>query len=587
MKFKKIFSKVSHKIKHKIPLIGILCLFTIYISAQRSWTQKAFLSSLDQAMVTNNSVNNSQANKKGEVKKINLLYASKLTSRDSLDILIDSVKLEHQGAILTCDSAYLKSGNNTFEAFGNVEMNQGDTLFLYGDYMEYNGNTQLVKVRLNVKMEHLSGNLFTDSLNFDRIKNIGYYMEGGYLVDSLNTLNSLKGYYEPSLSRATFIKDVELENANFFLYSDTLLYNTKTQIADIVSSTKIVSDSGIIYGNRGNYDTKTEDAILLDASKIVNKIGNRILIGDSIVYKKGVNNGEVFGNMFLQDTIQKIILKGDYGIFYGDTDYAFATEKAEMISYADADSLFLHADTLEMIKLPPQRTLKVKERKLQNDSVIHDSIYTNESPMRMNAFHRVRFYKTDLQGVCDSLVYNSSDSLLRMYTNPILWSESKQISGDTIQILLKDSTVDRMFVKGGAFSIEHKGDKYYNQLKARILTMYMQDGKLKRVYGEGNVESMSYPEERDGKLNRVQNFLICSFLNIEMVDGTFDRLKAWPKPTGKATPFGLITPENLYLEYFNWYDYLRPKDKEDIFREVEMKKENERPRITIVEEDEF
>ena len=585
MQLKKTSLKWRTKLKHKIPLICILCLLTIYISAQRSWSQRALLNPFDVALANNYNIDSLTPKKHAEVKKINIRRAAMLDYRDSLNILIDSVQLEHEGAILTCDSAYFNPNKNTFEAFSNVEMNQGDTLFLYGDYMEYNGNTQLVKMRMNVKMEHNSGNLFTDSLNFDRIKNIGYYMEGGNLVDSINILNSLKGYYEPSLSLATFIKDVELINDNFHLYSDTLLYNTKTQIAQIVSSTKIVSDSGIIYGNRGTYDTKTEDAILLDASKVVNTLGNRILIGDSIVYKKGINNGEVFGNMFLQDTIQKVILKGDYGIFYGDTDYAFATLNAEMITYTDTDSLYLHADTLEMIKLPPQRTLKVTSRAINDSVLVYDSIYTNESPMRMNAFHNARFYRTDLQGVCDSLVYNSADSLLRMYKNPVLWSDASQISGDTILILLNDSTVDRMYVKGGAFSIEHKRDKYYNQLKARMLTMYMQDGKLKRVYAEGNVESMTYPEERDGQLNRVQSFLVCSFLNIDLKDGAFDRLKAWPKPTGKATPFSLIAPDKLYLEYFNWYDYLRPKDKEDIFREVEMKTTNERPRITISDDD--
>lgn len=586
----KVASKIKNKIKHKIPLVGILCLLGLYIFVQQAWAQKALLNQVDYYTAnyyyaSNNGIDSVPVAKINEVKKVNVISESRLIRRDSFDILIDNVQLEHQGAVLSCDSAHFKSTKNTFEAFGNVEMNQGDTLFLYGDYMEYNGNTQLVKVRYNVKMEHQSGNLFTDSLNFDRIKNIGYYTEGGYLVDTLNTLNSLKGYYEPSKTLATFIKDVELENPNFILYSDTLLYNTNTQIADIVSSTKIVSDSGIIYGNRGYYNTITEDAILLDASKIINKEGNRTLIGDSIVYKKAPNNGEVFGNMFLQDTIQKIILTGDYGIFYGDTDYAFATKKAQMISYTDTDSLYLHADTLEMIKLPPQRMLEVTSRKINDTITISDSVYTSKSPIRMNAFHHVRFYKKDLQGVCDSLVYNSSDSLLRLYDDPILWSDGRQITGDTIQILLNDSTVDRMYVKGNAYSIEHKVKEYYNQLKSRMLTMYMEDGKLKQVYGEGNVESITYPEERDGSLNRVQNFLICSFLNIDMKDGVFDKLKAWPKPEGKATPFGLIKSEDLYLEYFNWFEYLRPKDKEDIFHHVERKKTNERPRIIFTDED--
>lgn len=563
------------RLKHKIPFIGVLCLVLVYVWNQSVWANQSSMHQMDML-----AVNNQPANDTVQKKLINLKYASEQIIRDSLMILIDSVELEHQGAILYCDSASVSIKANTFEAFGDVEMNQGDSIFLYGDYMRYDANTQLVRVKYNVKLEHLSGILYTDSLDYDRINNVGYYTEGGYLVDSLNTLNSKKGYYEPNKSLATFVENVELENPNFTLFSDTLLYNAKTQIAEIVSYTKIVSDSGIIYGNRGSYNTQTEDAILLDQSKIINNLGSRILLGDSIVYMKGVNNAEVFGNMFLQDTIQKLILKGNYGTFYSESNYAFATDSAQLISYNNADSLYLHADTLEMFKFEPQKILKL-EKRILGDSVVYDSIYTEESPMRFNAFHNVRFYRSNLQGVCDSLVYNSIDSLLRMYRDPVLWSENRQISGDTIQILLNDSTMDRMYVKGNAFSIEQKSDLYYNQLKSRELTMYMLNGKIKRIYAEGNVETITYPEERDGTLNRVQSLLICSFLNIDFNEGAFERLKAWPTPTGKATPFLLLTPENLKLEYFNWYDYLKPADKYDIFRRVKKQKTNERPRIAI------
>lgn len=581
-------------IKHKIPLLGILCFFAVYVAIQKVWADRRLNTDLEHAGLLNylqNEETSSQQNitPPSNKKMIKLLWASQQVKRKGApyDVLIDSVQLEHEGAILYCDSAYWNPNNNSFEAFGDVVMNQGDSVYLYGDYMQYDGNTQIVKVRYNVKLEHLSGTLFTDSLNYDRLDNVGYYLEGGTLIDTVNTLTSLYGNYRPNLNLATFMQEVELDNPDYKLYSDTLIYNTQTRIANIVSQTKIVSDSGTIHGNRGSFNTLTQLAILLDQSTVENKQGYRILRGDSIIYKKGVNNGEVFGHMFLQDTIQKIILRGNRGYYNGETDYAYATDSAELITYAEGDSLFLHADILEMFRFSPREVKKIQQR-LSGDSIIHDTVSVIESAYRMKAYHHVRFYKTDIQGVCDSLVFNSTDSLLRMYKEPILWSDNRQLTGDSILILLNDSTINRMYVLGSAFSVEEKDSIHYNQLKSRELTTYFENGKVKRIFAEGNVETITYPEDKYGKLNRIQNFLICSFLDVNMQDGAFERLKAWPTPSGTTTPFALLTNDMLRLTNFRWYNYVRPTDRTDIFRTVIIKEDDKRPvKVVIPDEDEY
>lgn len=214
-----------------------------------------------------------------------------------------------------CDSAYWYERENIFEAFSNVRMEQGDTIFVYGNYLHYDGNRRLARLRENVRMENPQATLFTDSLNYDRLENISYYFDGGMLVDEENELTSIWGQYSPDSKEALFKENVKLINPDFTLYTETLKYNTETKIADIMGPSVLVSDSGYIYTTRGWYNTETDDCQLLDRSQVIDKDSTQILIGDTIYYNRKNGIAEVYGNMFLQDTIKKVILKGNYGYY--------------------------------------------------------------------------------------------------------------------------------------------------------------------------------------------------------------------------------------------------------------------------------
>ena len=536
------------KNRHKIHRIVILCLFCIYISTH-IWAQKTTNTPQNQKTPTTNSPNITQApnGSKSVPKLIVLKQADTMEKRLGNDdqILINNVILYHDGALMYCDSAYLNEAANKFEAFGTVKVEQGDTLFLYSNYLEYNGNTQLLKARENVRLENKDVTLFTDSLDYDRMLNIGYYFDGGMLVDSLNELTSFWGQYEPNKNLSLFSDSVRLVNPNFTMYTDTLTYNTQTKIANILGETRIESDSATIYSTKGWYNTVTEESLLLDQSRVVNKEGFRILIGDSISYHKKEGYGEVFGNMFLQDTIDKIILKGNYGIYNQLTNYAMATDSAYAISYSEPDSLFLHADTLRL---------------------------TTDSTFRqINAHYGVRFYRTDLQGVCDSLQFNNGDSVLHMYKDPVLWNENNQIFGDTIDIYFNDSTIEMAHIKRFAFSIEKKDSIHFNQLKGRDLKAFFENKEIKHILVEGNAESIFYPEEEGATSMIGMNQTESSYLSIDFKDKKIEKLKLWPKATGKMVPLADMKPDQGKLARFEWFDYLRPKDRDDIFRKVKKK----------------
>lgn len=478
----------------------------------------------------------------------NTLSFDKAVKPDA-QILNGDVCFRHDSSYMYCDSAYFFEQTNSLEAFSNVRMEQGDTLFVYGDYLFYDGNMQVAYLRENVRMENGQVTLFTDSLNYERIPNIGYYFEGGLIVDSLNQLSSFYGQYSPETKLAVFNDSVRLENTDFTLYSDTLHYDTQSKIATILGPSVIVSDSGTIHTSRGWYDTVNNTSLLLDQSQV--ESGEKILIGDSIFYNRDTGMGDVYGNMSLIDTAQHVTLQGEYGYYNEQTGYAFATDSARFLEYSQGDTLFLHADTLQMVTV--------------------DSIYRE-----IKAYYGVRFYRTDMQGVCDSMQFNTRDSVLYMYTEPVLWNEQYQLYGDTIAIYMNDSTIEYAHVIQFAFAAQHVDSSYYNQLKGNDLKAYFEGQAVHQIDVAGNAESIFYPLEKDGAkvgMNETKS----GFLTIWVKDNKLDKLKIWPSPVGTMTPIPDLKPDQKMLKDFYWFDYLRPKNKDDIY-EVVKRKATESPK---------
>lgn len=527
------------KIVNKFFLTGLFCLLTVCVFAQ---TQDS-ISVKQGETLTADTVTTKKT--KVFLEHANTLSFDKEVNADA-QFLQGDVRFRHDSSYMYCDSAYFFETTNSLEAFSNVRMEQGDTLFVYGNYLFYDGNTQIAYLRENVRMENGEVTLFTDSLNYERIPDIGYYFDGGLIVDSLNQLSSFYGQYSPTTKLAIFNDSVRLENENFTLYSDTLHYDTESKIATILGPSIIVSDSGTIHSSRGWYNTETNTSLLLDRSEVYT--GDRVLIGDSISYNRDAGFGEAFGNMCLRDTAQKVALEGQYGYYNERTEYAFATDSARFLEYSQGDTLYLHADTLEMTTL---------------DSTARE----------IKAFHGVRFYRIDMQGVCDSMQFNTRDSILYMYDNPVLWNEQYQLYGDTIEIYMNDSTIDYAHVIQFAFAVQHLDSSYYNQLKGNDLKAYFEGQTVRQIDVVGNAESIYYPLEGDGAkigLNETKS----GFLTIWVKDNKLEKLKIWPTPLGNLTPIPDLKPEQKTLKDFYWFDYLRPKNKDDIYNVVKKKEED-------------
>lgn len=304
--------------------------------------------------------------------KIFLEYADSLyklnNRRDTIErqILKGNVKFRQAGLWMFCDSAYYYPEQNSLDAFSNVRMEQGDTLFVYADKLFYNGDEHLAKLKngpsqSKVILINNDVTLTTDSLDYDMSMELGWYTRWGTIDDKVNTLTSLYGQYSPATKEAEFYRDVVLVNNKdgFTMLTDTLYYSTATHIADIESHTVIQSENDTIVTTLARYYTDTGDADLLSRSMIIHRdsTGNvTTLEGDSIIYDNTTRISRAYmyrdpfkhsSPMVITDTAQKTKLIGGFGIYNDSTREAMATIYPLLMEYSQGDTLFLRADTIK------------------------------------------------------------------------------------------------------------------------------------------------------------------------------------------------------------------------------------------------
>ena len=469
-------------------------------------------------------------------------------------ILRGNVIFRHEEALMYCDSAYFYEKTNSIDAFGHVRFVQGDTLQGFGDKLFYDGNTKLARLRRHVKMIHGRTNenptiLTTDSLNYDRAAGLAYYFHGGQVKDSLNTLTSVRGNYRPKTKQAVFSKEVKLVNPKFILTSDTLLYNTDSKIADLISPTDIIYEKETdITTSRGWYNTSNERSMLLDRS-LIHHVNGRTMTGDTIYYDKRIGFGEVIGNMEMRDSSQHATLYGQYGQMWEENSRGYATDSALMVDWSDQDHYaYIHADTLYTQEMPHPD--------------IADSTYR-----LVQAHYGVRVFRDDMQMTCDSLVYLSSDSTMHLYAKPICWSENQQISADSMVVYIVNGAVEHAVGTGSAICVMQDSTEFFNQMSGKIVTAYLEEGEVKIVDMDGNALTVFYPKEADGGYVGV-NTTASSFIRMYVEEQKIHHMRFTAETTGVLYPIDQIPAGADRLALFFWAEEVRPTDPTDVFRKV-------------------
>lgn len=486
---------------------------------------------------------------------------------EDVKIVKGNVKFRQGGTVMTCDSAYFYAEQDRAECFGNVRIVQGDTLYIYGDRLYYNGIRQFAKLNngptaSKVRLINRKDTLISDSLNYSFLTRTGWYDKGGELRDPTASLTSYYGQYSPETKNADFYRNVVLINRKdkYKLLTDTLYYNTRTGIARIVSRTVLMGDNDTVITTGGTYDTNSGFADLTRRSTLVHRDekGNVVTLeGDSIVYDRALGISKAFRfrspyktshPVVITDTANNSILYGGYGYYDNNTRTAMATERPLLIEHSRPDSVFLRADTIRTYVLTAEAVM--------------DSLGNEISPEKdhymAKAYNRARVFRNDMQGVADSITYVEIDSMIYLHRKPVVWNEQRQMSGEQINVHFNDSTAEWIDIPETGLMMELVDEDFFNQLSAKKMFITMEEGKLKQLEAEDNVMAIVLPEENDSSYNKLVH-AESSFLDVLFKDDDFERLKMWPEVDGTVTPIPLVTQDQKLLKGARWLEAIRPR----------------------------
>ena len=479
-----------------------------------------------------------------EKKRVDILNADFLEADENIakDVtrLVGNVNIRHENILMWCDSAYTYAGTNKVDAYGNVHIKQGDTLNLYARKIFYNGDISFAQAIGNVRLENKSTTLYTDTLDYDIAANIGYYNNFGKIIDSTNTLTSIIGRYYIDDDMAHFYKEVEGYNDKYTLESDTLHYNTETGRFFIEGPTTIRDSANTLYAEDGWYDTKTDEAELLKKPSVTND--KQQLKASFIRYNEASGYTRANGAVQIEDFENSIMITGENAVYNKTLDIATVTDSAVFMIYSktDTDTLFMHADTLRTVP----------------DTV--------EDKRIVMAFYGTRFFRSDLQGVCDSLVYFTKDSLIQLYTLPVIWSDIHQLSADYIEMQQFHDAPNELRLVNNSFVISQQDTGRYDQIKGKNMVGYIIENELNNVEVDGNGQTMYYARESEEEiigLNRAES----SSISIRFKEGKIFRIAFLKQPEGELTPLHQLSDEGRILSGFDWKISRRPLSKYDIF----------------------
>jgi lipopolysaccharide export system protein LptA len=477
--------------------------------------------------------------------------------------LVGNVRIRHENVLMWADSAYTYTGSNRVDAFGNVHINQGDSLDLYARKVFYNGDISKARAFQNVRLINKNTTLYTDTLDYDLAASIGFYEHHGKIIDSLNTLTSITGRYFLDTDIIHFYDNVEAFNENYTLHSDTLIYNTKTGRAHIQGPTTIRDSANTIYAEDGWYDTESGEAELLKNPSIHNETQH--LKANYIKYNETDGRGRALGNVRMEDFENRIVVTGNTADYSEKMEIATVTDSALFTMYSERDTLFLHADTLRTI---PDVSAKGEKMIL--------------------AYYGARFFRTDLQGMCDSLVYFTKDSVVQLFKNPVIWSEIHQLSADEIEMKQVTNAPDELHLRNNGFIISKLDSGRFDQIKGREMVGYVVNNELNQIEVNGSGQTLYYARQNEEiiGLNRVES----SRISIRFREGRMFRISFLQKPEGLLKPLFELTEEDKTLRGFDWKINQRPLSKHDVFwrKDQNMKYDpgpappDPKPEITII-----
>jgi lipopolysaccharide export system protein LptA len=482
-----------------------------------------------------------------QIIKADIYRRIKQDSTDELNLLVGNVLMRQNKTLFYCDSAIQNQTSNQFEAFGNIHINDDDSVHTYSQYLKYIGDTKIAELKKKVKLTDGKGVLTTEALTYHVNTRVGTYLNGGKVVNGESVLTSKEGIYE-AISRDVYFKtNVKLVDPEYRMTTDTLLYNVNTEIATFLAPTVITDDKSTIKTRAGYYDLKQGKANFTARPTIQDS--TQVVIADIIDYIKESNQGQASGNVVYTDTSQGLAIASGHAVFNNQTKAVLAYKQPVMKIKQDTDTLFVAADTLFS---------EYDKRQLLTDST------TSDTTRLFRANYNVRIFSDSLQGKCDSLFYSGIDSMFRFFRAPVIWSQENQLSGDTIFLFTKNKKPDHVTIQENSFSINRTPEGMFNQLKGNSMNGLFVNGEIDNLRTKGNSESLYYLQDNDSAYIGV-SYAMADVIAMKFINKELKRVTWVNSVSGTLYPFNQIPEDKKQLRNFNWLDAIRPKNKEDLF----------------------
>lgn len=445
----------------------------------------------------------------------------------------DNVHFTHKGTHFYCDSAVIARKANYMEAYGNVRIEDGDSITITAYKLLYDGNTRIAQLRQNVVLTQLGRmQIFTNNLDYDRNTAIAKYFKRGKIVDTTNVLTSQKGYYNTRTNMAAFKTNVVGKNDDYTMKSDTLVYNTKTGIVYFVAATELTDNDGDVFIHQGGQYNSKEKRSSYTMGRIETE--DYFLKGQDLRLDDIRGLYYVSGDVLMISKDDDIIITGQTSVYNKKTSTTRIYDDALMKMVTEGDTLYLRADTLVSI-----------------DSEVRAN-------KRLLAYNNVRVYKSNLQAVADSIAYGVADSIMFFYVEPVLWTAGNQLTADSINMVIRNRAIDVLNLNSQAFVITQDSSKNFNQIKGRDMVARFNDNQLKTVSVYGNGESIFYMyDEQTGDFIGM-NKILCSditlkFANQKLIDAAF-----LVNPEGQFIPPHELKENDKTLKGFKWHSDRRP-----------------------------
>lgn len=471
-----------------------------------------------------------------------------------------NVQFEQQGSVLTANEVIFYEKENFVKAIGNVKLQNTDGSVITAGEMEYDGNSQKGIARKNVVLTDPRQTIKTETLYYDRVKNVAYFNTGGTISDANNTMYTRSATYDLASRMIDFSGNVKINNPEYTVEGSNIKQNQNTNTADFFGPTTITNKqnpSNLVYTERGSYNMNTKEVYLKKNSRI--HYNGKILTGDDMYFNQNTGFGTAKGNVTLRDPQEKRYMKGGYAEIYEKKDSAMITEKPYAVKILEKDSMFFSAQKILAYQKADDKN------PLQKKSFLR-------------AYRKARMFKSNIQLRADSLSFNETDGIMHLFGKPIAWSGEKQVTGDKIEAYFdtENEFVDSLKVVGNAFAIS-KADSVnlkdeFNQIKGKLMIVYYQENDIKLAKVIGNAQAITYADnqnERTKELERIGVALsTCGTIEAEFEDSKVQIISCNVGANSDIYPMSKIPREKRFFPEFNWNTKDRLRRWQDIFVET-------------------